>query len=54
MAPLEPGVSAWVIEGIFSENRIVGCNMVPGSPSDQSAYHSKLAGLLGTMSPWFK
>jgi len=51
MAPLEPGVSAWVIEGIFSENRIVGCNMVPGSPSDD---HSKLAGLLGTMSPWFK
>jgi hypothetical protein len=57
------GTSAWAIEAESSvdrctgadippeaaskNNRCKGVNIVPGAPSDQSAYHSEVAGLFG-------
>jgi hypothetical protein len=46
----ESGASAWVIDGAAHENRIMGCNIVPGTKHDHSAYRSELVGLLGIVS----
>jgi hypothetical protein len=39
------GTAAWAIEGDTSKGHIVGSVIVPGTPKDQSAYRSKLAGI---------
>jgi len=39
--------AAWTIESQMSEHQLWGSGMPPGSPSNQSAYHSELFGLWG-------
>jgi len=41
------GTACWVLEGTSADNRIYAPSVVPGHPSDQSAYRSELAGLYG-------
>jgi len=46
----EFGTSAWIIQGADAAGEARGVNVVPGSPTDQSAYRSELAGLHGIVS----
>jgi len=39
------GTSAWIFQGPGSSDHVQGCNVVPGSPADQSAFRSELSGL---------
>ncbi len=43
----ETGTSAFVLEGENSTGQIVGVNVVPGYPEDQSSLRSKLPGIYG-------
>ena len=41
------GTASWIVENASGTQRIVGRVVVPGYPSDQSAYRSEIAGLYG-------
>jgi hypothetical protein len=43
------GTSAFTLIDENTGHRLEGANLVPGQPSDQSAYRSELAGLFGIM-----
>ena len=39
------GTASWVIENEYSTQRILGDCILPGFPSDQSAYRSEIGGI---------
>ena len=43
------GTAAWTIRGASNEAFLTGVNVVPGAPTDQSAFQSELAGLYGIL-----
>jgi hypothetical protein len=45
----EAGTLASITKGNDQSKALVLCNLVPGRPKEQSAYHSELAGVVGSL-----
>jgi hypothetical protein len=43
------GTSAFILQGSSRQVRLVGVNVIPGSPNSQSAYRSELGGIAGLL-----